>query len=207
MGIKPQPRKIEKMLAIRAPENRTELRSFVGMINQYRDMWQGKAHMLAPLRKMCGSKSKFEWNDETQKAFNLVKEKIANEAMLAHPDFSKPFDVHADSITYQLGGVVSQEGKPIAFFSKKLNPGQKNYPITEKDLLSIVETLKEFKYLLLGNRITIHTDRRNLTHPDTKYTCNRVLKQHLSLKKYGCNVQYIEGSKKFRHVRTIVIRD
>ena len=75
------------MLAIKAPQSRTELRSFVGMINQYRDMWQGKAHMLAPLRKMCGSKSKFEWNDETQKAFDLVKENIANEAMLAHPDF------------------------------------------------------------------------------------------------------------------------
>ena len=73
MGIKPQPRKIEKMLAIRAPENRTELRSFVGMINYYRDMRQGRVRMLAPLTKMCGSKGKFEWSTEAQEAFELVK--------------------------------------------------------------------------------------------------------------------------------------
>ena len=53
--------------------------------------------------------------------------------MLAHPDLSKPFDVHADYSAYQLGGVISQEGRHIAFFSKKLNDAQKNYLITDKD--------------------------------------------------------------------------
>ena len=120
-GIKPQPKKIEKMLALKAPKNKTELTSFVGMINYYRGMWQGRAHMLAPLTKMCGSKEKFEWSTGAQEAFELVKNRISNEAMLVHPDFSKPFDVHADSSGYQLGGVVSQEGRPIVFFSKKLN--------------------------------------------------------------------------------------
>ena len=194
-GIKPQEKKIEKMLALAAPKSKTELRSFVGMINYYRDMWQGRAHMLAPLTKMCGSKVKFEWDKNAQKAFDLVKSKIANDALLAHPNFAKPFDVHADSSAYQLGGVVSQEGRPIAFFSKKLNSAQKNYPITEKELLSIVETLKEFKYLLLGNRITIHTDHKNLMYLDTKHTCDRVLRQRLLLEEYGCEIKYIEGKK------------
>ena len=62
--------------------------------------------------------------------------------MLAHPDFLKPFDVHAISSAYQLGGVVCQGGKYIEFCSKKLNSAQKNYPITEKELLSIVKPLK-----------------------------------------------------------------
>ena len=88
--------------------------------------------MLAPLTRMCGSKLKFEWNEFAQKAFDLVKSRIANDALLAHLNFSKPFDVHADSNAYQLGGVVSQEERPITFFSKKLNAVQKNYPITEK---------------------------------------------------------------------------
>ena len=84
-----------------------------------------------------------------QEAFEMVKTRISNEAMLAHADFSKPFDVHMDSSDYQLGGIVSQEGKPIAFFSKKLNWSQKKYPITEKELLSITETLKEFNHTSL----------------------------------------------------------
>ena len=70
---------------------------------------------------------------------------------------------------------MSQNGKPIAFFSKKLNKAQRNYPITEKELLSIVETLKEIKYMLLWNRITVFTDNRNLTHSDSQHTCDCVL--------------------------------
>ena len=61
--------------------------------------------------------------------------------------------------------------------------------------MSIVKTLKEFKYLLLGNRITVHTDHRSLTYLDTKHTCNRVLRQQLLLEEYGCDIQYIEGAK------------
>ncbi len=115
--------------------------------------------------------------------------------MLVHPDFSKPFDVDTDSSAYQLGGVVSQGGKPIAYFSKKLNAAQKNYPITEKELLGIVETLKESKYLLLGNQITVHTDQHNLTHPDTKHMCNRLLRQRLLLEEYGTGAIFDKGLK------------
>ena len=107
----------------------------------------------------------------------MVKTKISNEAMLAHPDFSKPFNMHTDSSDNQLGGVISQEGKPIAFFSKKLNQAQKKYPITEKELLSVMETLKEFRYLLLGNSVTVYTDHKHLTYNDTKHTFDRVLRQ------------------------------
>ena len=76
-----------------------------------------------------------------------------------------------------------------------MNKAQRNYPIIEKELLSIVETLKEFKYLLLGNRITVFTDHRNLTYSDTQHTCDRVLRQRLLLEEYGCEIKYIEGAK------------
>jgi len=144
-------------------------------------MWKGRAEFLAPLTKMCVSKVVFVWNEEVQKAFEKVKHKIANDAMLTHPDFSKTFEIHADDSLLQIGGVISQDKKPIAFFSKKLNSAQRNCPITENELLSIVETLKEYKYLLLGWRIIVHTDHRNLTFDNTNHTCNRVLRQKLLL--------------------------
>ena len=55
---------------------------------------------------------------------------------------NKPFEIHTDASDYQLGVVISQEVKPIAFFSRKLNKAQKNYTTTEKELLSIVECIK-----------------------------------------------------------------
>jgi len=73
----------------------------------------------------------------------MAKKVIAKEMVLAYPDFNKPFRIHMDASHYQLGAVVSQEGKLIAFYSRKLNPAQTRYTATERELLSIVETLKE----------------------------------------------------------------
>ena len=81
---------------------------------------------------------------------------------LAHPDFSKPFVIYTDASDYQLGSVITQEGKPLAFYNRKLNKAQKNYTVTEKELLSIVETLKEFRGIWLGHKIKIYTDHKNL---------------------------------------------
>ena len=57
----------------------------------------------------------------------MAKRIIAKEAMLAYPDFTKPFVIHTDASHYQLGAVISQDGKPIAFYSRKLNDAQTRY--------------------------------------------------------------------------------
>ena len=81
------------------------------------------------------------------------------------PDWRKPFDIHTDADVFQLGAVISQEGKPIAFFSRKLNKAQcSSYTTTEKELLSIVETVREFRNILFGYPIHIFSDHKNLVH-------------------------------------------
>ena len=69
---------------------------------------------------------------------------------MVYPNFSKLFVIHTDASKVQHGAVISQDNKPIAFYSRKLNPLQVNYTTTERELLSIVETLKEFKNILPG---------------------------------------------------------
>ena len=82
---------------------------------------------------------------------------------LVYPDFNKTFEIHADASDYQLGAVISQENKPIGFFSRKLTKPQRNFTVTEKELLAIVETLKEFQNVLLGHETTVPTDHKKLT--------------------------------------------
>ena len=118
---------------------------------------------------------------------------VAQDTLLAHPDFNKLFDVHTDASQYQIGGVVSQEGKPLGFFSRKFNTAQEKYTVTAKELLGITEILKNFKTILLGNKVRIYTDHKNLTYTNTNYSSDRILRQRLVIEDYGAELIYIKG--------------
>jgi RNase H-like domain found in reverse transcriptase/Reverse transcriptase (RNA-dependent DNA polymerase) len=169
-GIKPVEKKITAMLNVKMPTTCKELRSFIGMINYYKDMWIGRSDILAPLSSMCGKTSTWEWTDVHQKSFDTIKRIMSQEVLLTYPDFSKNFDIHTDASKLQMGAVISQEGKPIAFYSRKLNDAQTQYTTTERELLAIVETLKEFKNILLGQKIRVSPNITTSGTCETKFT-------------------------------------
>jgi hypothetical protein len=78
--------------------------------------------------------------------------------MLTFPDFFKPFHICADASVKQLGAVIRQDEKSIAFYSRNLNSAQQRYTTVEQELWSIVETFREFRNIILGYKIIVHTD-------------------------------------------------
>ena len=82
--------------------------------------------------------------------------------------------MYTDASALQLGAVIVQDGRPIAFFSRKLSETQKKYSVTELELLSIVECLKEFKGMLWGQKIIVYTDHKNLIQDALGLTSDRV---------------------------------
>jgi len=113
-------------------------------VNYYRDMWRSRSHILAPLTKLTSDKVKWKWTEEEQKAFEDMKKAISKEVLLSFPDFNEMFEVYTDASKVQLGAVIMQKGRPLAFYSRKLTDAQTRYTTTERELLSVVETLKEF---------------------------------------------------------------
>ena len=95
-------------------------------------MWKCRSDLLAPLTALCSSTDKWRWTDVEQKAFDLVKTAISKEVLLSYPDFNAPFEIHTDASKYQLGLVISQGGRPVAFYSRKVNPAQQRYTTTER---------------------------------------------------------------------------
>jgi hypothetical protein len=163
-GIRPVAQKVEAFLNIAPPTNRKELRRFIGLVNYYRDMWIHRSETLAPLTALTSRNVRWRWTDVEQKAFDAMKRIISRETLLSYPNFNLPFDIHTDASQIQLGAVISQQGRPIAFYSRKLNPAQTRYTVGKCELLSIVETLKTFRNILLGQQLNIYTDHLNLTY-------------------------------------------
>ena len=128
-------------------------------------------------------------------AFEQIKQTLAREVILAYPTYGKPFDIYTDVSTRQLGAIITQNGRPLAFFSRKLNSAQMKYSITELELLSIVECLKEFKGMLTGQQLNVYTDHNNLVSDALGMTCDRVYRWRLILEEYNPKILYIEGHK------------
>ena len=129
----------------------------------------------------------FKWTDDEQKAFEEIKNHITAESLLTYPNFNKPFDVYTDASDRQLGAIILQDGKPIAHFSRTLNAAQRNYTTTDKETLSIVELLKEFRNILCGHQIRIYTDHKNVTQPNI--TSQRIMRWRAIMEEYGIDLK------------------
>ena len=116
------------------------------------------------------SKKEWKWEEEHQKAFEELKEKITSQLVLSLPKREGKFRVETDTSGHAIGGVLFQEQdrkwKPIAFLSRMIQPAERNYKIYNKELLTIVEALAKWRQYLLDamEPFKVWTDHENLKY-------------------------------------------
>lgn len=194
-GIKPWQKKVQAVLDLKRPTNASEVRTFVGLINWYRDFWPRRSHLLSPftqlIRGLKNKKAPIEWSEHLEKCFNEVKNVIAADALCAYPDHNKPFEIYTDSSDYQMGAAILQDGRPVAYYSKRLSGPQTRYSTMEKEMLALVATLQEYRTMLFGAKIKLFTDHRNLTFANL--TNQRVLRWRCFLETFNAEWHYHPG--------------
>jgi hypothetical protein len=166
---------------------------FIGCVNYYREKWLSCTDILKLLtdQSILKKKAPIKWTDEMQKAFKKMRLLMAVNALAAYLGHNKRFDVFTDASEFQLGACIIQEGRPIAYFWYKLTKSQQNYATMEKEMLSIVANLKEFRGMLLGVDIHIFTDHKNLTFDTLKTQC--VLYWRTKIEEFSPMLHYIKG--------------
>ena len=114
--------------------------------------------MLVLLTRLTSIKGKFKWTKIKQCAFDKIKRIVDPDTILTYTDYNQTFKIHTDDRAFRLGAVIIHKSKPISFSSIKVTDVQQSYTVTEKELIIIVETLKEFRTILLGLKLIIYTD-------------------------------------------------
>ncbi|KAE8662634.1 cytochrome P450 78A7-like [Hibiscus syriacus] len=150
--------KIKAITEWEPPTKVSEMRSFLGLVNYYRRFIQGYSARASPLTDLLKKGKVWEWSEQCQKAFENLKAAVSQEPVLALPDFTMPFEVHTDASDFAIGGVLMQEGHPIAFESRKLNDTERRYTVQEKEMTAIIHCLRVWRHYLLGAHFTIKTD-------------------------------------------------
>ncbi|XXG79359.1 hypothetical protein AAC387_Pa09g0449 [Persea americana] len=182
-GIKMDPFKVEAIISWPVPTSLHDIRSFHGLASFYRRFIKGFSTIIAPITE-CLKGGKFKWTDEAQRSFELIKKKVTEAPILVLPDFDKVFEVNCDASKVGIGAVLSQEGKPIAYFSEKLNDSHKKYSTYDKEFYAIIQALDHWSHYLLPKEFILFSD-----HEALKY----INGQHKLSNKHATWVEFLQA--------------
>ncbi|XP_062109432.1 uncharacterized protein LOC133820560 [Humulus lupulus] len=160
-GVCADPAKISAMVDWPIPKTIKQLRGFLGLTGYYRRFVAHYATIAAPLTEML-KKDCFMWTPAAATAFATLKTEMTNTPVLRLPDFSKEFVIETDASSVGIGGVLMQEGHPVAFFSKKLGPHFAGASAYSREMRAIIEVVTKWRQYLLGRHFTIRTDHKSL---------------------------------------------
>ncbi|KAA0041498.1 uncharacterized protein E5676_scaffold205G001550 [Cucumis melo var. makuwa] len=166
-GLTNSPVTFWKIVAIRdwtVPKSVSELRSFLGLANYYRRFVEGFSKRASPLTELLKKDVYWNWDPECQAAFDGLKQAIIEGPLLEITDVTKPFEVETDVSDYALGGVLLQNGHPIAYKSQKLNAVERRFTVSEKEMLAVVHCLRAWRKYLLGSSFVVKTDNSATYH-------------------------------------------
>ncbi len=132
-GLMMDDHKVKAILDWEPPKSVPALRSFLGLASYYRKFIKNFAKIAAPLTNLLKKSAvTYEWEEACDETFGTLKGILVKAPVLKLPDFDKEFEIHSDASDFAIGGVLVQEGRPVAFESKKLGETERRWPTHEK---------------------------------------------------------------------------
>lgn len=204
-GVQPDPDKIRAVKAMKEPSNVSEVRSFLGMVNQLGKFIPGLAEKDKPLRDLLSKKNQWVWSCAQQKAFDQLKRDLTSTPVLTLYDPNKELKLSADASSYGLGAVLFQkEGeqwRPVAYASRSLTETEQRYAQVEKEALGLTWGCERFKDFLIGRHFSLETDHKPLVSLLGQQALTelppRIQRFRLRLMRYSYSITHTPGKALF----------
>lgn len=164
--VKPDPDNIRAVEKVAEPKNVKQVHSFLGLCNYYRRFVKDFSRISRPLTELTKTGKAWNWSEECQTAFELLKRCLTSRPVLRH----LPVEVHTNACSYGIGAVLVQKDDDIehvvSYASRHLNKAEENYSVTEQECLAVVFATRQFRPYLFGIPFTVVTDQASLTMAD-----------------------------------------
>ena len=166
-GIGPDPEKVKKVQDMLPPRDVGQLRTFLGLVNYYRNWIRNCAARQRHMSRLLGKEVEFKFDEKCMEEFEDMKRVLTSEPVVRHyPDPGREYILFTDASDYTIGAVLAQkdeEGKEqvIAYYSRLLTMAERKYATYEKECLGMVESVQRFK-VYLHKHFKIFTDHHSL---------------------------------------------
>ncbi|XP_033730104.1 uncharacterized protein K02A2.6-like [Pecten maximus] len=204
-GIRPDPKKVQAILKFEAPSNVSEVRRFMGIVNQLGRFSPNIAEKSKPIRDLLQKDTTWLWGPPQSSAFQQIKQELSSTPVLSLYDPAAPTKVSADASSYGLGGVLlqkprdnsDQDWKPVAYASRAMNATEQRYAQVEKEALAATWACEKFSDLLVGMHFQIETDHKPLvsllgSKPLSELP-PRVQRFRMRLMRYDYDINHVPG--------------
>ncbi|KAA3477920.1 reverse transcriptase [Gossypium australe] len=149
--------------------------------------------IVVPLMSVIKKNSAFHWTDEQERSFNAIKECLVKTPLLSLPDFTKTFEIECDASDVGIRAVLTQDGRPVAYFSKKLNGVVLNYLLYDKEMYALIRSLETWQHYLRPKEFVIYSNHEALKYIKGQHKLN---KRHAKWIKYLESFSYVIKYKK-----------
>lgn len=163
------PERTKTLMNFKPPKTPKQIAQFLGMCNFFMKYIPDYATLCQPLNALRRKNVKIKWTEECQKAFLLLKEKIANPPVLQIANFKKPFVLMTDASAVAAAGCLLQANEhndllPIAFYSRKFSSSEVNYSVYEKEALAAIVCIEKWYEFLEVQPFKLVTDNQALSY-------------------------------------------
>jgi len=193
-SVRPQFDKVESIKNWKPLNTKEDVQQFLGFINFYRTFIPNCASNSQHLTNLLKKDVPFVWTSAHQQEFEYLKSILVSDTCLTMPDMSQPFELFTDASNTCVSAVLTQNKRPVEYFSRKLRANELNWVIYEKEALALIEAINRWKHYLQTKPFTVKIDNQALSFlKSQKHLSSRQIRWIEFLASFSFDIKHVKS--------------